>query len=479
MKIKSTLKRLMIVLCCALLSFSFAACSGTYVPPQSSGSVGSSDPSNPDTPSAPTEDDTQFVVKLRTLTSSTFNLNGYKLTAYWTDVETSAVYSAAFDESGTARCSGLDGDYRVTLSTLPNGYTYDPNAYTADNYSKETRIVLYELSYGTGKGTGWYEGDVCALDRTGIYRATLTRGNYLDGVHFRFRPTAQGEYSIESMIDITNNEINPILDVYNGTSNAVGTKIATQDDGGASNTYSKNFKWTIQIDQRHVGNVFLFCVRATALTETMFPVNVDFKFERDGEFAVERMEYVLMTPQHDFEAAEATAFDDAIGTFKYMGSYHPDKRGYLDGSIVAYSDPKDGGDGYYHLCTKDENGNVLSWGKKLYAKLTQDSEVLVSTSGQGFCHEEVSLRYLSNAEQDSSYPEDTYFNYTQFIRDETTGYKRYVNADGVYPVTKELKIFLQRFSVSNRYFNDGNGYAENIYSSSESNQWLFACGYYA
>jgi len=61
------------------------------------------------------------------------------------------------------------------------------------------------------------------------------------------------------------------------------------------------------------------------------------------------------------------------------------------------------------------------------------------------------------------------------------------NEEGVYPVTEDLKIFLQKFSVSQRYFSDGNGWAETtaedeigyrLYSS-EEDQWLFACCYYS
>ena len=59
------------------------------------------------------------------------------------------------------------------------------------------------------------------------------------------------------------------------------------------------------------------------------------------------------------------------------------------------------------------------------------------------------------------------------------GYASYANADGVVPVTKELAEFLQKFAVSQRYFADGDGWAEKkgIYAYEES-QWLFACGYY-
>jgi hypothetical protein len=69
--------------------------------------------------------------------------------------------------------------------------------------------------------------------------------------------------------------------------------------------------------------------------------------------------------------------------------------------------------------------------------------------------------------------------YAQYVNQET-------NPDGVYPVDEDLKIFLQKFAISGRYFMDGNGWAETnaedalgfrLYSS-EEDQWLFACCYY-
>ncbi len=62
------------------------------------------------------------------------------------------------------------------------------------------------------------------------------------------------------------------------------------------------------------------------------------------------------------------------------------------------------------------------------------------------------------------------------------GYASYVNADGVYAVTEELRAFLQGFSISQRYFADGQGWVEsnpNVkVDAKEADQWLFACGYY-
>ena len=61
------------------------------------------------------------------------------------------------------------------------------------------------------------------------------------------------------------------------------------------------------------------------------------------------------------------------------------------------------------------------------------------------------------------------------------GYNAWCNSDGVAPVTAELADFLQKFAISQRYFADGDGWAERnngIYAYEDS-QWLFACGYYA
>ena len=62
------------------------------------------------------------------------------------------------------------------------------------------------------------------------------------------------------------------------------------------------------------------------------------------------------------------------------------------------------------------------------------------------------------------------------------GYGQYCNSDGVTAVTEELKQFLQKYSVNQLLFFDGNGFVEtnpsvSVYAT-EDDQWLFACGYY-
>ncbi len=62
------------------------------------------------------------------------------------------------------------------------------------------------------------------------------------------------------------------------------------------------------------------------------------------------------------------------------------------------------------------------------------------------------------------------------------GYSDFTNSDGVYAVTEEIKYFLQSFSITQRYFADGEGWVEthpdHRVDAKEHDQWLFACGYY-
>ena len=65
---------------------------------------------------------------------------------------------------------------------------------------------------------------------------------------------------------------------------------------------------------------------------------------------------------------------------------------------------------------------------------------------------------------------------------QTFGYADVAMGDGVFPMTKELQIFLQQFAISQRYFMDGNGWAETYLQPTidcaEADQWLFGCVYY-
>lgn len=476
----------------------FVACDGVYTPGNlPSGSTGGNNGSNNGGNGGGSSSDDDwgedaFTVQLINNKGEKIpsNPNYSNINAIWTNVASSngAYVTAAFDKTGKASATGLDGDYSVTLSALPDGYTYNPNIYTATSDNPHIEIVLYELNSinDTGRqGTNWYD-DVCEITEIGAYRVVLTADNFEDGVRFQYEPQYQGDYSIESMIDVTANKVNPYIDLHNGTVGFVNPNpYETRDGGGEENTYTKNFKWTISLTDRYKGNCYNFRIYATTLDKNVFPVTVDFILDRDGEVtAVNKYQRTTVEATHDFEAAAADAFEGTAGkTFTYYADYG-DNNGTLDGTYVEFNSE----DGYYYI-TKERKWNIsaesyeivsLETPLRLYASLKRNE-----VSDQGFTGEQVSLGWIegklsdlddgtsSGAGDDEDRNKTRYFNYSSFVKK----YADYSQND-LYPVTKELKIFMQRFSISQRYFNDGSGYAEAVYQSTESNQWLFACGYF-
>lgn len=473
---KIGIKRSLLFFLCALVALLSVGCNGTYVP----GNKPTQDPSGGDSsggnPPGITVDENVFTVTLNSPEPlSAFELRSMK--AKWTNTESNngASYVASFNDDGVAEISGLDGEYRVTLSGLPDGFTYNPNIHLTNNDDRDITVRLYKLIALDSSvfGLDWYN-DIHMIKEPGAYRATLTEKNFEDGIRFRYEPGYAGDYSIESIIDITENKVNPYLSLHNGSKVWTNPEpYSTMDGGGEENTYTKNFRWEISII--HIGNVFNFRIFATTLDEGVFPVNVDFILDRDGEFSDDEGSYdvIEVTAKHDFEAAKETAFEGISGRFTYF-AYYGSNNGLLNGNLVKLFD-----DGYYYVV--DENGEKY---KRLYARIGKDCECMSTDNDSGLLFPMVRLNKL--LVYDSETQTEKCYNYTRFIREQ---YGENLYQGDTYPVTEELKLFLQRYSVSQRFFNDGNGIAENTYSdtgvstplyrSTETNQWLWACGYYA
>lgn len=491
MKIKKSL----IVLLCVIMCVVLFACDGVYTPGNlPSGNPDGNNGGNDDGSYTPDDDTDEDVFTVQLINNKGEKLPANpeyaKINAIWTNVESSngAYVTAAFDKTGKATVKGLDGDYTVTLSSLPDDYTYNPNIYIATSNNPHVEIVMYKLlniSDPKCTGSNWLS-DVCELgDGIGAYRAVLTEENFESGIRFRFQPNYQGTYSVTSMIDTTVNKVNPYLDFHSG--NAGGfinpTPRATQDGGGAENTYTKNFCYKISLDSRTVGAPYFFRIYATTLDKNVFPVTVDFILDRDGEVeTVNKYQHTEVVAKHDFNAAAADAFAGTDGkTFKYYADYL-DNNGVLDGQYVEYLESE----GYYYITkTKVRNiatGNYdlknLDTPIRLYASINRNE-----ISDEGFTGGNVKLGWIEGKEADygadSTVTDENeknktrYYDYGNFV----TAYSSHA-PNGYYPVTKELQIFIQRFSITQRYFNDGNGYAEGTYQSTESNQWLYACGFF-
>ncbi len=300
------MKKSVILLMILFLVASLVAC-GEYTPPIETSketAVSSTEEGNVTSP-----EDKVFSVSL------VYNGNLYipteDITVEWTDGYN--VFTAALDQNGVASVTGLDGDYQVTLSSLPEGFSYNPNIHVATNDKSEIEIEIYKLGTASGTGKDLYNS-IINLSSMGVYRVELADEEQT--VYFQFVPRSSGTYSIESWVDTTAMKLNPMIDIYYGTT-AYKVFAYTLDDGGASAGFTKNFRYEVSVDDEEVGNVFAFAVRVTGRGNSAFPASVDFALQLNGSFDADRTESTLQVPTdlydvmiRELEKLRAMTFDE-------------------------------------------------------------------------------------------------------------------------------------------------------------------------
>lgn len=434
----------------------------------------------------------------------------------WTDGQT--YQTVKLGKDGTAECYGLDGEYSVTLINLPDGYTYDPNIYVADNDNREVVIELMTLSSARGDGTDVYR--CIKLSGPGVYRTNMT----YDGqeVFYEFEPTKAGRYRIESIVDVSAGMYDPVLDIYAGSSQY---KIREKriDGGGASGSYTTNFKHVVEIDEQFIGNVYTFAVMLEGKDAT-YPVNVDFVIVYEGGYSYDwitsNFVYPEMIPNRDVDtwyrsytkylAEDKEKFGGS--NFK-MASVKIDGKNVFDQQYFRLNPD----DGYYHVYDEVKYAEYNGWGPILYANISVPTFFIDKAFNEIEYEGNKNLTVSSGTENYKLFIEGysrlvsesvSYFciqgcpclatnggvctiesrctkctDDCRHINAKYVGQLGYANIaiEGRCPVTEELKEFLQKYSVSQKLFSDGNGWAEQSsprYDAYEDSQWLFACGYY-
>lgn len=439
--------------------------------------------------------------------------------AQWTDGF--SIHKAAIGESGVAAVTGLDGDYQVTLSSVPDGYAYDPTAYVATNNRRNIQIELHKLVSTAGKGQSLY--NAIRLHYTGLYRVELK--NEKAEIFYEFAPPKSGTYSIVSWTDTTENKINPKANYYGA--NAFYKQLQfVADDGGAASTYTKNFRLDVEIADEMISNggqvVFSFGIQATDRNAD-YPAVVYFAIMLDGEFSLNAIEAPLVIPKAELK--HAPFYDpekyDFIGAevAKTVGG---NTANVFDGSRYKLWPKSEGGDDYYHVYDTVEYASTGGYGPVLYAYIAEPCRFLdasfttVELRGNkaltvhGKENYKLFIEGFDSLIVDPPGDNGPYFCVTNCpCRNSgacggactaactnchadcrrcpeegmgALGYGDICNADGVCAVTQELKEFLQKYSTSQLLFFDGNGFVEtnpdiSVYAA-EDDQWLFACGYY-
>lgn len=446
--------------------------------------------------------------------------------AYWSDGF--SIHTARFDAQGVARIDGLDGDYRVTLSAVPNEYTYDPNGNIATNDARDIILDLYTVNMLAGGGTGLY--DCYSFRKTGVYSATIKSAE--DAIYFQYAPDGMGTYSIESWVDTTADQVNPYVEVYGGSSQ-FKYYVNTIDDGGPVGSYTINFVHEVNIAAENISAggqaVFTFVIKAET-KNNKYPVSITFAVKRNGDF--ELPEHLggssanagkeMIAPTYDF-----TYFNAA--DHEYGSDYHiayPEYRFgttstyVFDESRVKLWERSDGGDDFYHLYDETLYAATDGYGPILYANITTRNrfidrsftEIEYDTSGNIVYNNLRNYKHLIEGVSATARPGHYYC-----VSDCTChgsaatgwacvegcptckqsctpckeellhfeGYQAYVNSDGMVPVTEDIRNFLLAYSQKQTFFYDGKGTLEDKLVSGKYFQavgdsgWLFGCAYYA
>ncbi|MBO5262162.1 MAG: hypothetical protein J6B45_03860 [Clostridia bacterium] len=215
-------------------------------------------------------------------------------------------YEAPVDENGIAYAQGLNGDYVVSLKNVPAGYAYNPNPYDEENKTygyivtndtPETTIELFKVGETSGAGSTVYNRVV--ITRTGVYNATLNNSDHM--IYFEFAPKSSGTYTIESWVPVTDDKVNPKVDVYT-SSFAAPIYLYTLDTGGAEGKYyTKNFKYEVEISKEMISSsggqvVFVFAIYANARNDRYYPASINFAVKYQGGFELEHTESKFMVP---------------------------------------------------------------------------------------------------------------------------------------------------------------------------------------
>ena len=442
-----------------------------------------------------------------------------------------SIHTASIGADGVARIGGLDGDYRIRLTAVPEGYAYNPNAYVATNNDRNLEIPLYKLITTRGQGDQLYNS--IGIKSTGLYCVELTSAS--QEVFFEFAPSESGTYSVESWMDTVENTINPMANYY-GANAAFKQFQGLVDGGGVESTYTKNFKLDVEIADEMISDrgqvTFSFGVKAS-VTDGKYPVKVYFAIMLNGGFSLNHTESAMIYPadEHLERAPEYDANRYELVGAEVLKTQGESSAYVFDGSRYRLWPISEGGDNYYHVYDEQAYPETHGYGPVLYAYVSaacrfmdspftgvemRGNKALTVSSGtenyklfiEGFhslvidppgdngpyfcvtgcpCREKNLCESARLGFENGACSDACEMCHPDCRRCPTeafgmAGYGDYCNSDGVTAVTEELKQFLQKYSVNQLLFFDGNGFVEtnpavSVYAA-EEDQWLFACGYY-
>ncbi len=515
------MKKFLILLLTLTIAIFCAGC-GTFTPPivtnpGNTGEGGNNTPIDPDI-----DPDAFTVVLLRESGARFYPDPDMNIKAAWTGQGES--YSASFGANGIAAISGLDGTYNVSLTNVPEGYTFDPNGdYSVNNNHKSVPITLFVIADAPGDGTAFFANSnsyAKQITNTGLYRAEIKTPN--QRVCYMFTPNQDGTYLIESLVNVQENAVNPVLDYYVANSAYINeANPTTFDTGGPSGSFTKNFRFYADRVAGFDGTWGL-AIRASVQPGHSYPVYVDF-----------RISYLRDSANNGVNVQASGPFADSktgtpAGDFTYIYKGEANDK-YIDGYKVKFNSK----DGFYHVLPQSEynkEDSAINWDNcpYLYARIFTNCDIIqgqfnklhINSSEGLLWHREhyIDPNVIEHLPSGNTHNYDdgichiggqinlvlgtrTYYDFVHAY------YRRLVMSSfntlktlGVVPVNEELKRFLDDFAKYMEFefsvatpenpvhtaplFDDGAGIAEQegtnfgFSVSGPDSVWLFCCGYF-
>ncbi len=464
---------ILILICAALC---LAGCNnGKYIE-----NGGGSVISKPDTPVKPDNPDDMPSEETASYTAAVFYDNApfdpKDMNIYVVWVNNSQVKKVPLGADGKADAGKLDGQFNVYLEGLPSKYSYNPGGYVATSESASVAILLTDITAPErGDGKGLYESEGCyQIKYDGTYRVVLERER--QEIFYEYVTSASGVYSVESWVNVYDNNVNPYVVKYSGSSQFKYNP-QKQDGGGfsISGGYTKNFRFEYKVDRSEVGGTFTFAVGAESKTSA-YPVVVDFHIKYEGEYVSENADVrekraeEANTQAEEKQAGEAFVWADLNTKVFNMSNYRYNEKTkfYHYYNETEYAD--------------DSLGYGTGFGPILCCMIMKTAPSYSTTSlfnanAVGPFRANYLRIYNCWLEEESKF---VVYDYVKFIREDYAGV---CNSDGVCYVTEELKQLLQKFAENHSLYTDGVGAVMGTpeikgYSANQDALWLFACGFY-
>ncbi len=164
------------------------------------------------------------------------------------------------NDKGYAEKDLEDGNYFVHLEGLPEGYTYDPNAYVATKENKHLTIYIEPICVLTGSGTKQNPYEIAL----GMYEVTFEGAGVVNSKYFSYKAEKSGEVTIASLATevLAVNEIDPYLGFIGTTNDLENYNLGLADvSGNIESNINFTYKFTVE-----AGKTYYFLVLVSKAT---------------------------------------------------------------------------------------------------------------------------------------------------------------------------------------------------------------------